>query len=100
MAQQLEAALRKPVAKIDRNDAREPRPAAMPRPVSWVEPVTPAEEAAAPQLPAVPFSPPRPVRANGAEGMRSDAQPQASGKLPSDDLEQEMASLLGRSSAK
>ena len=101
MAQQLEAALRKPVAKADRNDAREPRPAAMPRPVSWVEPVTPADEAAAPQLPAVPFSPTRPVRANVAEGMRSDAKPQASGNPTlSDDLEQEMASLLGRSSAK
>jgi hypothetical protein len=110
MAQQLEAALRKPVAKADRNDAREPRPAAMPRQVSWVEPVTPADvtpaevtpadEAAAAQLPAVPFSPPRPVRANVAEGMRSDAKPQASGKPLSDDLEQEMASLLGRSNAK
>jgi flagellar protein FliO/FliZ len=100
MAQQLEAALRKPVPKTDRNDAREPRPAAMPRTVSWVEPVTPADDAAAPQLPAVPFSPPRPARANVAEGMGSDAKPQASGKPLSDDLEQEMASLLGRSSAK
>jgi len=100
MAQQLEAALRKPVAKADRNDAREPRPAAMPRPVTWVEPVTPVDEVAAPQLPAVPFSPPRPARASVVEGTRSDAKPQASEKPLSDDLEQEMASLLGRSGAK
>jgi hypothetical protein len=56
MAQQLEAALRKPVAKADRNDAREPRPAAMPRPMPRAEPVTPADAAAAPPQPAVPPS--------------------------------------------
>jgi flagellar biogenesis protein FliO len=94
MAQQLEAALRKPVAKADKNEAREPRPAAMPRPVARVEPVTPAEAAAAsppaaPQ-PAMPLSAPRPMRTNVAE----------SSKPLYDSLEQEMASLLGRSSAK
>jgi hypothetical protein len=99
MAQQLEAALRKPVVKADRNEVREPRPAAMPRPAPWAEPVTPAEEAAAPPVPAVSFSAPRPVRSSVADGMRSDAKPQASGKPLDDDLEQEMASLLGRSSA-
>jgi hypothetical protein len=99
MAQQLEAALRKPVAKADRNDARELRPAAMPRPV--VEPATPADAVGPPPLPAVPFSAPVPVRENVAEGMRSDAKPPASSKPPyEEDLEQEMASLLGRSSAK
>jgi hypothetical protein len=99
MAQQLEAALRKPVAKADRNDAREPRPAAVPRPV--VEPATPADAAGPLPQPTVPFSAPLPVRGNVAEAMRSDAKPQASGKTPyEEDLEQEMASLLGRSSAK
>jgi hypothetical protein len=102
MAQQLEAALRKPIAKT--NEARETRPAAMPRSLPRVEPITPAEAAsaslpAAPQ-PAVPFSAPRPMRANVAESKRSDAQPQASGRTVYDSLEQEMASLLGRSSVK
>jgi hypothetical protein len=102
MAQQLEAALRKPAAKA--NEAREPRPAAMPRPVPRVEPITPADAVAASppaaQQPAVPFSAPRPMRANVVESKRSDAPPQASGKTLYDSLEQEMASLLGRSSAK
>jgi hypothetical protein len=100
MAQQLEAALRKPVAKADITDAREPRPAAMPRPVPLAEPVTPADAAAATPQPAVPFSAPRPMRATVAESMGSDAKPQASGKALYDSLEQEMASLLGRSGAK
>jgi hypothetical protein len=100
MAQQLEAALRKPVAKADRNEA--PRPAAMPRPVPRAEPVTPADAAAAapPQPAAVPLSAPRPMRPNVGESMRSDAKPQAPGKSLHDNLEQEMASLLGRSGTK
>jgi hypothetical protein len=40
------------------------------------------------------------VRANVAESKGSDAKPQASGKTPYDSLEQEMASLLGRSGTK
>jgi hypothetical protein len=100
MAQQLEAALRKPVGKADNADAREPRPAAMPRPMPWLEPATPADEAAPPP-PPMPFSTPRPLRGNALEAVRGDAKPQASGKPLADDdnLDQEMASLLGRSSA-
>ncbi len=94
MAQQLEAALRKPVAKADKSDAHEPRPAAMPKPV------TPADAAATPPQSAVPFSAPRAGRANVTESKGIDAKPQGSGKPHYDDLEQEMASLLGRSGAK
>jgi hypothetical protein len=92
--------LRKPVAKADRNDAREPRPAAMPRPMPRAEPVTPADAATAPPQSTVPFSAPRAVRANVAESKGSDAKQQASGKSHYDSLEQEMASLLGRSGTK
>lgn len=79
MAQQLEAALRKPVAKTDRIEAHETRHAALPRPLPRVGP--------APD--PAPFSAPGPGR--GAESTLG------SGSSSDDDLEQEMASLLGRS---
>lgn len=79
MAQQLEAALRKPVAKTERIEAHQTHHAAMPRPLPRVEP---GPEPA-------PFAAPSPVR--GPESTRG------SGSSSDDDLEQEMASLLGRS---
>jgi flagellar protein FliO/FliZ len=77
MAQRLEAALRKPSA------ATEPR-AATPEPV-----------AASPAPAAPPSSPPRAARPAESKAPRADAKPNQSTTLY-DNLEQEMASLLGR----
>lgn len=104
MAQRLEAALRRPNAKAERSPASEPRPAPMPRAPMPVEQTAPADNAAAPQIgpaPApVPISP-RPPRVADGKPARVDTKPQnAAGKTLYDSLEQEMASLLGRSTAK
>jgi flagellar protein FliO/FliZ len=103
MAHRLEAALRKPNARQDRNDARndarEARPAPMPRAVMPAEPVEMAEPAPAPAAPL--SAPARATRTAEAKAPRSDASKQpAPGKTLYDSLEQEMASLLGRPTAK
>lgn len=86
MAQKLEAALRKPKA-----DRAEPNGAA------GASPSTDAPSAAAPPPPAAPARN-RPIDTRAA---RPEAKPQPNpGKTLYDSLEQEMASLLGRSSAK
>lgn len=85
MAQRLEAALRKPGAAAELRDVRPAAPPLPPRAVRAAEP-----EAASP--PAAP--PPMPPRPAGS----ADAQPPADAKPAAlyDNLEQEMASLLGR----
>jgi flagellar protein FliO/FliZ len=103
MAHRLEAALRKPNARQDRNDprndAREARPAPTPRAPM---PAEPAETAELAPLPAPPLSAPaRATRTADAKPQRPDANKQpAPGKTLYDSLEQEMASLLGRPTAK
>jgi len=81
MAQRLEAALRKP------NAAAETRPAATPRPAP-----APAPEQSQPSD-AAPTRPPRPSEGRPA---RPEAKPKESKTTLYDNLEQEMASLLGR----
>ena len=103
MAHRLEAALRKPNAKADRNPtAAEPRAVPMPRAPMPAEPLAAAEPA--PPPPAVPSPAPVPLPPRGARAAeakpRTDAKPPAAGKTLYDSLEQEMASLLGRSNAK
>jgi flagellar protein FliO/FliZ len=88
MAHRLEAALRKPNAPAD---ARAPAP--QPRQTQ------PAEQAAAPEAAPAPPSPPQPRAARPAEPKPVRSAPPA--KPPQsttlyDNLEQEMASLLGR----
>ncbi len=78
MAQRLEAALRKPNA-----EARPHAPPSRPAP-SGAEPA-PAET-----------TPPRMPRPAEAKPVRSDAKPNQSKTTLYDNLEQEMASLLGR----
>lgn len=91
MARELEAVLRKP-AKADRSDAREGRPAPiLPRPAT---PPTQGATAAA----AMALSAPRAIRANAAANAANGAN--SSAKPHYDSLDQEMASLLGRSGAK
>jgi hypothetical protein len=94
MAHRLEAALRKPNA-----EARAPAP--QPRQESRPEPrqAQPAEQAAAPEPPPAPPAPPQPRAARPAEPK--PARSSAPAKPPQsttlyDNLEQEMASLLGR----
>jgi flagellar protein FliO/FliZ len=102
MAQRLEAALRKPNAKADRGPAPEPRAVPMPRAPIPTEPPAAAEPA--PLLPAAPS--PVPVPLSSRPARVAEAKPRADAKTPSagkslyDSLEQEMASLLGRSTAK
>jgi hypothetical protein len=97
MAQQLEAALRKPTAKPERS---EPRAPAVPRAAAPSEPATPAP------APAVAASTPNgsaPRNARTPEvkpPSRPDAKQAPAGKTLYDSLEQEMASLLGRPTAK
>jgi flagellar protein FliO/FliZ len=99
MAHRLEAALRKPNARQDRNDAREARPAPMARAATPAEPVETAEPAPAPAPPLA--APARTTRTADAKAQRPDANKQpAPGKTLYDSLEQEMASLLGRPTAK
>jgi flagellar protein FliO/FliZ len=96
MAHQLEAALRKPAARSDRPEAREPRAPAAPRVV------TPSEQAA-PAQPPPPAPPPptlRAARTPDVKPPRAEAKPSSPSKTLYDSLEQEMASLLGRSTAK
>jgi flagellar protein FliO/FliZ len=136
MAQRLEAALRKPNVKADRNPASEravpmpraPAPMSSPMPSSpMAQPPMPApmpdelEEAEfAEPAPAAPLSPPpvappplaagpspapvslspRPARVAEVKPPRPDTKQPNAGKTLYDSLEQEMASLLGRSSAK
>ena len=102
MAHRLEAALRKPSTKSDRTEAREARGATMPRPVT---PATPTEHSAAEPAPPAPTLPPSPLaralRTAESRATRTDLPKQPnSGKALYDSLEQEMASLLGRSTAK
>ncbi len=106
MAHRLEAALRKPNAKPERNPAPEPRAVPMPRApippaeqLAAAEPEPPSPAPAAPSPAPVPL-PPRPARVAEAKPPRVDAKPPSAGKTLYDSLEQEMASLLGRSTAK
>jgi flagellar protein FliO/FliZ len=98
MAHQLEAALRKPAAK-DRTDAREPRAPAPPRAAMPSEPAMPAQPAA-PSPPAPPAPPLRTARAPEVKPPRADNKSAPPSKTLYDSLEQEMASLLGRPTAK
>lgn len=98
MAHRLEAALRKPNAKPERSDAREPRAAPMPRPAA---PDEPAEPAPTPPVTApAPAAPARAARAAEPKPPRADAKQPSPGKTLYDSLEQEMASLLGRPTGK
>jgi flagellar protein FliO/FliZ len=85
MAQRLEAALRKPKAA----DTRAPAAAAA------SEQPEQTEEDAAAAASASPAPPPRGSRAAEAKPARADSKPKE-GKALYDNLEQEMASLLGR----
>jgi flagellar protein FliO/FliZ len=97
MAQQLEAALRKPTAKVERG---EPRMPAMPRAAAPSEPATPAP-APGVTAPTPNGSPPRNARTPEVQPpSRPDAKQAPAGKTLYDSLEQEMASLLGRPTAK
>jgi flagellar protein FliO/FliZ len=92
MAHRLEAALRKPNAPAE---ARAPAPQPRPEPRQ----AQPAEQAAAPEPQPAPPSPPQPRVARPAEPKPARSAPPA--KPPQsttlyDNLEQEMASLLGR----
>jgi hypothetical protein len=97
MAQQLEAALRKPTAKTERS---EPRMPAMPRAAALNEP---AATAPAPAL-AAPAPNGAAQRNAGTPEVkpppRPDAKQTPASKTLYDSLEQEMASLLGRPTAK
>ncbi len=98
MAQQLEAALRKPSAKTERSESREPRAPSMPRAT------TPSEPAPAPAV-AAPIpngsAPPRNARTPEVKPPpRPDAKQAPASKTLYDSLEQEMASLLGRPTPK
>jgi flagellar protein FliO/FliZ len=76
------------------------RAPAPPRAAAPAEQPAPAQPAAAPS-PAAPSPPPlRAVRAPEVKSPRSDAKPASTGKTLYDSLEQEMASLLGRPTAK
>ena len=95
MAQQLEAALRKPAAK---NERSEPRAPAVPRAATPGD-QTPAAPAAAAPTPN--GAPPRNARTPDVKpASRPDAKQAPAGKALYDSLEQEMASLLGRPTAK
>lgn len=99
MAHQLEAALRKPTAKADRTEARELRAPAARLTATPAEQPAPAQPAAAPS-PAPPSPALRAVRAPDVKPPRADVKPSPAGKTLYDSLEQEMASLLGRPTAK
>lgn len=96
MAQQLEAALRKPVSKAERNEPRMPAPSRNAAP----------SEAAAPPIPAAATPTPNGSAARNARTpevkppARPDARQAPASKTLYDSLEQEMASLLGRPAAK
>ena len=91
MAQQLEAALRKPNAKA------EPRMPSMPRAATPSEPAAPAAATSTPNGSA----PPRNARTPEVKPPpRPDAKQPPASKTLYDSLEQEMASLLGRPTSK
>jgi len=95
MAHRLEAALRKPNAKPERNEAR---PAPMPRaPMPADEHAEAGADPAPTPAPAVSIRAPRPAEAKAG---RTDAKQAGAGKKFYDSLEQEMASLLGRPTSK
>jgi flagellar protein FliO/FliZ len=98
MAQQLEAALRKPSAKSERSEPREPRTPSMPRATTPSEPA-PAPAVAAP-IPngSAPARNPRTPEVKPP--LRPDAKQAPASKTLYDSLEQEMASLLGRPTSK
>jgi flagellar protein FliO/FliZ len=83
MAQQLEAALRKPAAKADGREARAP----IPRAPNAGGPAASGEPAA---------SQARNARSADTKPPRPDTKTPGTGKMLYDSLEQEMASLLGR----
>jgi len=95
MAHRLEAALRKPNAPAD---ARAPAPQPRQEPRQEPRQAQPAEQAAAPEPLPSPPAPPQPRVARPAEpkpARSAPAKPPQSTTLY-DNLEQEMASLLGR----
>lgn len=110
MAHRLEAALRRPSAKSTQSPAPEPRSAPMPRAPMPAEQMAAADAGpAGPQIAAAPAPmPSRSTRFADAKSPRGEAKSQradgkqsnAAGKSLYDSLEQEMASLLGRSTAK
>jgi hypothetical protein len=89
MAHRLEAALRKPSAPADTRETRAP--------VTPQRATPPGEQAAAPEPPPPPPPVPQPRAARPAEPKpaRGEAKP-SQGATIYDNLEQEMASLLGR----
>jgi flagellar protein FliO/FliZ len=96
MAHRLEAALRRPAAKSDKADARGAAP--MPRAVAPATQESAAEPDAAAASP--PSPPSRVSQAPEVKSPRLDAKQSNPGKTLYDSLEQEMASLLGRPTAK
>jgi len=95
MAHRLEAALRKPNAP---SEARAPAPQPRQEPRQEPRQAQPAEQAAAPEPPPAPPSPPQPRAARPAEPKPARSAPAKppQGTTLYDNLEQEMASLLGR----
>jgi flagellar protein FliO/FliZ len=98
MAHRLEAALRKPSAKTGRSAAPEPRVAPPSRAAAPAEHAAPVEPAAPGPVP--PPLTARPARSTDTKPPRVDAKQPDPGKTLYDSLEQEMASLLGRPTAK
>jgi hypothetical protein len=92
MAHRLEAALRKPTAPAETRETHAP--------VTPQRATPPAEQAAAPEPPPPPSPPPpvpQPRAARPAEPKPARGEPKPSqGTTIYDNLEQEMASLLGR----
>jgi flagellar protein FliO/FliZ len=99
MAHRLEAALRKPNAPAEaRAPAPQPRQESRQEPRQEPRQAQPAEQAATPEPLSAPPSPPQPRAARPAEpkpARSAPAKPPQSTTLY-DNLEQEMASLLGR----
>lgn len=99
MAQQLEAALRKPAAKPERSDPREARMPSVPRASTPSEPAPAGPVVAAPTPNS--SAPPRNARTPEVKPpQRPDAKQPPASKTLYDSLEQEMASLLGRPTSK
>jgi hypothetical protein len=99
MAQQLEAALRKPAAKPERSEPREPRMPSIPRAATPSEPA-PAAPAAASPTPNGSTTPRNARTPEVKPPPRPDAKQPPASKTLYDSLEQEMASLLGRPPSK
>lgn len=96
MAQQLEAALRKPAPKAERSEPRMPAPPRSTAPSEGAPPPAPAVASPTPNGSAA-----RNVRSPEVKPpARPDAKQAPASKTLYDSLEQEMASLLGRPTAK